>query len=83
MDAPKTLRTLREIERDSILEMLNYCEGNRTHAARLLGISIRCLRNKLREYAPAGAFAAISSPSTASHIPNEKKHEETRKPLSD
>ena len=42
--------TLAEIERRHILNALNHCQGNRTHAARLLDVSIRTLRNKLHEY---------------------------------
>ena len=42
--------TLWEAERALILETLNQSGGNRTHSARRLGISIRTLRNKLREY---------------------------------
>lgn len=42
--------TLWEAERKLILETLEQVGGNRTHAARGLGISIRTLRNKLREY---------------------------------
>jgi DNA-binding NtrC family response regulator len=42
--------TIWEMERDLILKTLERHEGNRTHAARTLGISIRTLRNKLREY---------------------------------
>jgi len=38
------------MERDLILRTLEQHHGNRTHAARTLGISIRTLRNKLREY---------------------------------
>jgi two-component system response regulator FlrC len=39
---------LAELERMAILEALRRVNGNRTHAARLLGISLRTLRNKLR-----------------------------------
>jgi two-component system response regulator FlrC len=39
---------LAELERMAILEALRRVHGNRTHAARLLGISLRTLRNKLR-----------------------------------
>jgi DNA-binding NtrC family response regulator len=47
-------RTVAEVERDLILQTLKHCLGNRTHAANILGISIRTLRNKLNEYAAAG-----------------------------
>ena len=46
--------TVAEVERDLILETLKHCLGNRTHAANVLGISIRTLRNKLNEYAADG-----------------------------
>jgi DNA-binding NtrC family response regulator len=42
--------TLAEIEKRHILATLDECKGNRTHAAKLLGVSIRTLRNKLHEY---------------------------------
>ncbi|MGA2868249.1 MAG: sigma-54 dependent transcriptional regulator [Verrucomicrobiota bacterium] len=42
--------TLAEIEKHHILGALNHCQGNRTHAAKLLDVSIRTLRNKLHEY---------------------------------
>jgi DNA-binding NtrC family response regulator len=47
-------RTVAEVERDLILETLKACLGNRTHAANILGISIRTLRNKLNGYAAMG-----------------------------
>jgi DNA-binding NtrC family response regulator len=47
-------RTLADVERHLILDTLVACLGNRTHAARILGISIRTLRNKLNEYMQAG-----------------------------
>jgi two-component system response regulator FlrC len=42
------------VERDLIIETLQHCLGNRTHAANILGISIRTLRNKLKEYTDKG-----------------------------
>src|SRR5881398_2259071 len=47
-------RTVADVERDLILETLKHCLGNRTHAANILGISIRTLRNKLNEYSDGG-----------------------------
>jgi DNA-binding NtrC family response regulator len=47
-------RTIADVERHLILDTLTCCLGNRTHAARILGISIRTLRNKLNEYMQAG-----------------------------
>ncbi len=47
-------RTLDQIERAVILKSLAFHNGNRTHTARELGISIRTLRNKLNEYRRAG-----------------------------
>jgi DNA-binding NtrC family response regulator len=47
-------RTVADVERDLILETLRRCLGNRTHAAAILGISLRTLRNKLAVYAAEG-----------------------------
>jgi hypothetical protein len=52
--APLVGRTVADVECELILETLRHCSGNRTHAARILGISIRTLRNKLHEYAGDG-----------------------------
>ena len=43
-------RSISEMEKELILSTLDYYKGNRTHAADVLGISIRTLRNKLKEY---------------------------------
>ncbi|MGE3770023.1 MAG: sigma-54-dependent transcriptional regulator [Bdellovibrionales bacterium] len=47
-------RTVADVERDLILATLDNCLGNRTHAANILGISIRTLRNKLKQYGEEG-----------------------------
>lgn len=49
-------RTVAEVEKELILTTLDHCLGNRTHAANVLGISIRTLRNKLKEYDETGAI---------------------------
>ncbi len=47
-------QSLADVERDMILNTLDHCLGNRTHAANILGISIRTLRNKLNQYKQEG-----------------------------
>ncbi|MEO1199920.1 MAG: sigma-54 dependent transcriptional regulator [Pseudomonadota bacterium] len=47
-------RTVADVERDLILDTLDHCLGNRTHASTILGISIRTLRNKLNQYSAEG-----------------------------
>ncbi len=46
--------TVGEIERELVLQTLARYEGNRTHAARVLGVSVRTLRNKIRLYSADG-----------------------------
>jgi DNA-binding NtrC family response regulator len=46
--------TLRTVETQFILETLKSHNGNRTHAARTLGISLRTLRNKINEFTAEG-----------------------------
>ena len=47
--------TVAEMEKQLIFQALDYCGQNRTQAARMLGISVRTLRNKLKEYKGGGA----------------------------
>ncbi len=59
-------RSLAEVERDLILDTLGHTFGNRTHAATMLGISIRTLRNKLKQYGEAGlSIPAPTGPAAA------------------
>jgi DNA-binding NtrC family response regulator len=54
-------RTVADVERDLIIETLQHCLGNRTHAANILGISIRTLRNKLQQYRQEGVAVPPAS----------------------
>ncbi len=53
-DAGLVGRTVADVERQLIIDTLSHCLGNRTHASNILGISIRTLRNKLRQYTDEG-----------------------------
>jgi DNA-binding NtrC family response regulator len=57
-------RTLDDVEQEMILATLEHCLGNRTHAANILGLSIRALRNKLKAYNESGI--AVPPPPNAS-----------------
>ena len=48
--------TVEEVERELILCSLSHFCGNRTCAAKMLGISVRTMRNKISEYAAQGRF---------------------------
>lgn len=54
-------RTIADVERDMIVNTLGHCLGNRTHAANILGISIRTLRNKLAQYKDEGVDIPAAS----------------------
>jgi DNA-binding NtrC family response regulator len=56
---PENIVPLEELEREYILHALRKANGNRTHTAQMLGISIRTLRNKLNEL-KLGEVAAAS-----------------------
>ena len=47
--------TVGEIERELVLQTFARFDGNRTHAARILGLSVRTLRNKIRQYSAEGS----------------------------
>ncbi|TVR82775.1 MAG: sigma-54-dependent Fis family transcriptional regulator [Rhodospirillales bacterium] len=53
-------QTVADVERTLIIDTLEHCLGNRTHAANILGISIRTLRNKLRQYSAEGFAVPVA-----------------------
>ena len=60
-------RTVADVERELILDTLEHTLGNRTHAANILGISIRTLRNKLRAYMDEGVQVPAPSANDRAH----------------
>ncbi|MEI6397188.1 MAG: sigma-54 dependent transcriptional regulator [Pseudomonadota bacterium] len=54
-------KPLSEVETQFILETLKFHEGNRTHAARTLDISLRTLRNKINEFTASGLHVTAAS----------------------
>jgi DNA-binding NtrC family response regulator len=67
-------RTVADVEQQLILDTLSHCFGNRTHAANILGISIRTLRNKLKEYSDLGVAVPRRSPAWARMQPRTASH---------
>ena len=65
--APMVGRTVADVERDLIIDTLQHTLGNRTHAANILGISIRTLRNKLKQYSQEGV--PIPMPGEGERVP--------------
>lgn len=61
--------TLREVEQEHILRTLQAVNGNRTRAAKLLGISLRCLQYKLKFYAQEASPALESVGSSRTTYP--------------
>jgi len=59
-------KTVAEVEQSLILKTLDHCYGNRTHAATILGISIRTLRNKLKQYSDEGVAVPVNAGERAS-----------------
>lgn len=60
-------RTVAEVEQELIIDTLRHCLGNRTHAANILGISIRTLRNKLNLYQSEGVPVPAPGESQVAH----------------
>ncbi len=48
--APMGVRALADMEQRHIQRVMEHCQGNKTKAAGLLGITRQTLRNKLKQY---------------------------------
>lgn len=57
-----------DLERDLIVQTLADADGNRTLSARVLGVSIRTLRNKISEYAEIGIAVQPSRSEGSTHL---------------
>lgn len=66
-DSPLVGQSVAQVERNLIIDTLAHCLGNRTHAANILGISIRTLRNKLKQYSDEG-YAVPDSKEQEEHL---------------
>jgi len=53
--------TVEAVERELVLQTLVRCDGNRTRAARVLGLSVRTMRNKIKQYATSGVHVPSHS----------------------
>lgn len=65
-------KSVADVERRLIVDTLTHTLGNRTRAATILGISIRTLRNKLKQYSDEGTAIPAPGPGSvdvASHHP--------------
>ena len=61
-------KSVAEVERRLIVDTLAHTSGNRTRAATILGISIRTLRNKLKQYSEEGMTIPPSGDSAANYV---------------
>jgi DNA-binding NtrC family response regulator len=57
----ETPQTLQELERQHIIQILERADGNRERASAILGISMRTLYRKLKEYNAAPDLAGLMS----------------------
>ncbi|MBN8554426.1 MAG: sigma-54-dependent Fis family transcriptional regulator [Deltaproteobacteria bacterium] len=61
IDSTASSKSIREMEKEIILRALEAHNGNRTHTAKSLGMSLRTLRHKLKVYREADASSASSA----------------------
>ncbi len=66
--SPDVFPPLHELEKRHIFAALEHSKNNRTQAARLLGISVRTLRNKLNEYSGSQDAEETEDPQGTLHL---------------
>jgi len=64
--------SIENVERELIVSSLDHYRGSRTDTAKVLGISIRCLRNKINLYAMHGI--AVPPPGRREHTPTDQAY---------
>jgi DNA-binding NtrC family response regulator len=64
--------TVEDVERELILASLDHFRGSRTDTAKVLGVSIRGLRNKINQYAARGI--TVPSPGRREDMRTERAH---------
>jgi DNA-binding NtrC family response regulator len=69
--ATQDLLSLAELEKRHIFAAMDRTDGNRTHAAKLLGISVRTLRNKLNEYGVHAKYSDTPDAAEPAELPAE------------
>jgi len=69
--------TLRVLEKQHIFAALDCCQDNRTATAALLGINVRTLRNKLREYNDTSPKSEVQSRESLMQSLNMSEHVKT------
>jgi hypothetical protein len=69
------IEPLWKVERDAIIETLEYFSGNRTRTANALEISIRSLRMKIRQYQRQGHWIPEASGRVQYGIPEKAQDE--------
>lgn len=82
LGSSESQKSMRDMEREIIFEALNAHQGNRTHTAKSLGMSLRTLRHKLKLYREAGFIAEADRQKELGKFDLEESHDAMLSPMS-